>query len=335
MCILFVSFTASPAVVYGAKWNGVVRPGVMVGDSENETDFFLDIFLPLKEYQAGFVFVNPHIRLGDDGSHEGNLGLGYRGLYNDRYILGANAFLDTMESGEGNRFNQFGLGAELMSHWFDARANYYNPIGDDKKREPGLDEFRFGPSSLLQALGYEEALGGFDAEVGALIPGISDFMETRAYVGAYWYDSDIVDDDDVDGFKYRVEVRPAPAIDLIAEFKDDDIRGNDTFFGGYIELPFEDLLSFKVAKNAFSFGQGARPIKDRMMDKVVRDRHIQTVMGPEAPGNESIAYPMIYVNQDNDSGTDGCDDPSLVGTTCDGAGTLTDPYEDIGSVEYD
>ena len=163
MCILFVSFTASPAVVYGAKWNGVVRPGVMVGDSENETDFFLDIFLPLKEYQAGFVFVNPHIRLGDDGSHEGNLGLGYRGLYNDRYILGANAFLDTMESGEGNRFNQFGLGAELMSHWFDARANYYNPIGDDKKREPGLDEFRFGPSSLLQALGYEEALGGFDA----------------------------------------------------------------------------------------------------------------------------------------------------------------------------
>jgi len=329
MCILFVSFTASPAV-YGAKWNGVIRPGFMAGDSDSRTDFFLEMFLPLQGTETSFFFINPHIRL-SEGENEGNLGVGFRGIHNDRYIFGANAFFDTMSSVESNRYNQFGLGLELLSRWFDARANYYAPFGDDTNRIRRMDEFAFASSSLLISPGFEEALTGYDAEVGVLIPGISNVMETRAFVGGYSYDSDVLGDT-IDGLRYRVEARPTPLVDLTLEVKDDDVRGTDTFIGGYIELPFEDLLSFKVAKDAFAFGKGTRPLKDRMTDKIIRDRQIQTVAGNEV--TDSI--PMIYVNKDNDVNSDGCGTGIGIGIgICDGSGTLENPYEDISSVEGD
>lgn len=185
--ILVISSNAALAIT--DKPSAVLRPGAMAGEGGNGADLFLDIILPFAGNQNRLFFLNPNLRLGSSDENEENIGIGYRALLNERLIFGLNAYYDTMRSGENNRYNQWGAGVEILSKWLDVRANYYKPFGDTKNRVPGLDEYSFGSSALLSVRGFEEALEGYDAEIGFLIPAVSDFMETRVYVGGYRYDS--------------------------------------------------------------------------------------------------------------------------------------------------
>ncbi len=62
-----------------------------------------------------------------DGNENGSAGLGFRHRFEDKdVIIGFNAFYDYGDySGRG--YNQFGVGFELLSQWFDFRANGYFP----------------------------------------------------------------------------------------------------------------------------------------------------------------------------------------------------------------
>lgn len=325
--ILLISSNASLAIT--DKPSAVLRPGVMAGDGNNETDMFLDMIFPLRGDRERFFFFNPHLRMGTPDSKEMNLGLGYRALVSERYILGLNVFYDRMKSHEDNYYKQWGAGAEVLSKWVDVRANYYKPFGDTKKRAPSVDGYRFASTSLLFVPGYEEALKGYDAEAGFLVPLISRLAETRVYAGVYRYDSDLASDkDDVNGERYRFEIRPNPHVNFNAEVKHDGVRGTDTFTGFYIDVPFsvEDLFS---GKNPFTpvekSASGTRVIGERMTDKIVRDRHVVAYTFGEgedadAPAEigevASSSVDMIYVNKDNPNPGDG---------------TYGNPYQDIMS----
>ena len=304
-------------------WEAQFRPGVMAGDGDNETDFTFEFFIPMWGDNESLVFFNPHFRLDDKDSKELNVGLGYRRLlFNDRLILGANVYYDTMRSRYDFGYEQVGFGLEALSKWLDMRFNYYQPINDRKNRMDELDKYRFGSTALLVSYGYEEALKGFDAEVGVLVPFISNYVETRAYVGGYWYDSEVRQD--IEGRRYRLEVRPCRLINLQIEVKNDYLRGSDTYIGGYFDIPFSmaDLFCcgnpFKSFKSYLNFFKGSRTVRQRMTEKVVRDRHI--VVHAYREKRKRKVADIIYVNQDNERY---------------GRGTYEDPYHDINYVYQD
>lgn len=314
LCLLFpvTLFGAQAPAPAAKKWPAAIRPGVMAGDKDNATDFNLDLLIPITGNEKNLLFFNPNLRIDDNSENEQNIGIGYRGLFSgEKLILGVNGFYDTMHSEHGNRYNQLGLGVEALSQWVDFRANYYSPINNEKHRLHKFDEYSFAKWSLIFRKGYEEALRGWDAEIGVLIPYISNVIETRAFLGGFWYDSDITDD--LNGWRGRIEVRPASLLNLELEVRHDDYRGTNWFYGGYLDIPFSlDELAkggspFKGLKEAAQFGKGTRTLPERMTQKVVRDRHITTVADTSNNGHDKtiIVRDMIYVNQDNTGDQDG------------------------------
>ena len=284
------------------------------------------MFIPVWGNKKNVVFFNPNVRLDTKSSSEENLGVGYRTLVNnDQIILGANAFFDAMHSRYDNSFSQLGAGVEALSKWVDFRANYYNPTGSRTKRMEAFDAYGFGPTSVLVYKGYEEAMRGADAEVGVLIPAISDIVETRVFLGGYWYDSSVVND--LEGWRSRIEIRPWSILSLNAQVRHDQVRGTDAFYGAYLDIPFSIETLFKGGnpfnglKETAAFAKGARSVRDRMTEKVIRDLQITTIAKAKKDGETVPGFDnLIYVNKEN---------PNL------GDGTLTNPYNDINSALKD
>ena len=329
ICSVFASSNSSSDK---KAWVSQIRPGVMGGNGT--TDYFLELFIPVWGNDKTIIFLDPHLRYnkGDyfesftQDEMEENIGAGARFLLADgKLILGMNAFLDIMQSKEENNYNQFGAGLELLSKWVDFRANYYHPFSTTYNYIETYDRYNFGSTGILLYKGREEALQGFDAELGFLIPGISNYAEARVAAGMYWYFPEEMDR--FSGFKGRVDIRPARMINLTYEVKHDDIRGTDQFWGGYLEIPFsfEALAKgenpFAGVKDALNFGKGARNLPERMTEKIIRDRNIVTVKYTGAtPVTPAGGDNIIYVNSD------------FTGT---GLGTYEAPYQDIASVDAD
>lgn len=293
-----------------------IRPGFMAGNGGAGTDMNLDFLVPLWGNERRLLFFNPNFRIDNNDGNEQNIGFGFRSMSDsDSFILGGNLFFDTMLSQNSQRYQQWGLGAELLSHWVDLRANYYNPFDKTENVIGGTaaSGYYFSGYSLLSSGGLqiEEALRGYDAEVSVLVPGISNIMETRLAATYYKFDAD--HSTDLNGWRTRLEIRPVKAINLTFENRHDDVRGSSTFVGGYLEIPLslENLMAgknpFAGTSDLFSFGKGVRPLKERMTDKVIRDRHI-VAAATEQQSSTTIPVvdnQMIFVNQDNPNSGNG------------------------------
>lgn len=285
------------------NWPAVIRPGMMT--REGSTVGYLDYFLPLVQNQTHLIYFNPKASLTDDDSHEENLGIGYRELA-DTVILGANIFYDNKKTTYQNWFQQVGAGVEMLTEPFDFRFNYYYPLTKAKELS-AFDTFAFGEQGIIKYGGFEEPLRGFDYELGWLVPVLSNYLETRIYGGGFYYDSKKFKNKE--GARLRVEVNPTPLLTL--EFKKDyDIRaGESTSYGGYMTLPFEVGNIFK-GKNPFdgwkdvlTFGKGARPLKERMTERVVRDIDITSERGTST--TSVLNTPLVYVDDSNTGSEDG------------------------------
>ncbi|MEX2738419.1 MAG: nitrous oxide reductase family maturation protein NosD, partial [Candidatus Wukongarchaeota archaeon] len=167
---------------------------------------------------------------------------------------------------------------------------------------PDSVSYRFAQRSFLSHTinNFEEPLRGLDYEGGVLIPGISDIMETRAYLGGYYYDSEI--GDDIDGIKGRIEIRPFSLLAINVEIRDDNAFETDVLVGGYISIP----LPFKGWKDYWK-KRGKRKPRERMTDLVVRDIDVVSNKNTKDLG-ESKVYDMVYVDNRN---TTGIEDGSL------------------------
>ncbi len=91
-----------------------------------------ELFLPLLQDKKNLVFADIRGWSDDDNTDEGNLGLGYRHLYNNKFVFGAYGFFDQRTTKNKNEFKQNTFGAELLTKKYDFRANYYLS-GQDKK----------------------------------------------------------------------------------------------------------------------------------------------------------------------------------------------------------
>ena len=99
---------------------------------EKNVEAFSDLLVPMVSSEKSILFFNPRFSLRDEGENEINAGVGLRRLLNSSFAVGGNVYFDSRESAYNNRFNQLGIGAELLSDYVDLRANYYN--ADNKKK---------------------------------------------------------------------------------------------------------------------------------------------------------------------------------------------------------
>ncbi len=255
---------------------------------------------------AGLVFFNPRGTFEESAEQEMNLGLGYRHLWGDSGVIaGLNAYYDARWTRRDNRFDQLGLGAELLTEWVDARFNYYIPE-DDRQIIDEFDEVTVSQSTSSSVeppivLGrlvlsrtrrttttttttrhfvqYEIAREGYDAEVGVKLPHLPDWFETRVFAGYYDFDSPF-STADAEGIRGRLEIRTLPALFIDAEvFEDKDLNGSDFIVGCRIQTPF-DLAQLFHGGNPFGGARGAwepveRQFRDRLTERVMRDTHVR------------------------------------------------------------
>ncbi len=121
---------------------------------------------------------------------EGNFGLAYRQMNAaESWLWGLHGFYDLRRTQYANDFQQFNLGAEFKTLYWDVDGNYYNPIGTRTKSVAALNQAGTRPSDLGDGFvnfyylpGAESALAGFDAQVGYSLP---FYTPITVYGGGY------------------------------------------------------------------------------------------------------------------------------------------------------
>ena len=276
---------------------------------DSETEGLGDLLIPLwNPGGAGLLFLDPRAAVTDDDAEEGNLGIGYRQLFPKLdVILGANAFYDYRDTGYSN-YDQWGVGLELLSQWLDARFNYYDP--DDQKvliasetettthqsvrtsggwRDPYATDHEVRQdyvstrtvtttTSTRTFEQFEQALGGYDWEIGLRLPIKCNAVEARVFGGYYDFDRDF--GDDAQGWKARAELRLLATFFLDAGlYENEDLTGSDWFAGARLTVPL-DLAKIAQGRNPFATAKSrlsgeAQDMTDRLTEMVMRDPQVR------------------------------------------------------------
>ncbi|MCZ4282408.1 inverse autotransporter beta domain-containing protein [Kiloniella laminariae] len=248
------------------------------------------LFVPLFQNEDSMVFLDLRGKLDNNQSREANVGLGYRQIVNEDWLVGGYGFYDRRHSPEGNDFNQMTFGAEALTENLDLRVNGYLPFGDTTKTSSKFDSVQLNGSSITMQEGQERALKGFDGEVGhtlpvlSLMPDKSD--EMRVYLGGYHFWEEGVDN--VTGPRVRAEYRmndvfiEGSRISLNGELQHDSPRGRQ----GFVGLKFRIPLQPDTARGQSRLSR----LEKRMTETVVRD--VDVVAQAGAFGEEVPAIDM-------------------------------------------
>jgi hypothetical protein len=275
---------------------------------------FIDGLLPLWNPGDFYFFLDTRGTYNSEDQMLGSYGLGTRYLVPGHdVILGVNGFYDSIGSMNGNDFDELGLGAEVLTHWVDARFNYYLPDNaktEVTRRHDRSSETEFGPVFknalsprvlLLQQQRFdrthsgttrtlEAALEGWNAEVGFLVPGLDKYLELRAFVGAYRYDNPF--GKDFAGVKARIEARPLPGVIANVEYWDDAYLMGGHWTGELaVSVPFS-IFNLASGRNPFegftdSFRPRQRQFNERLSDMVIRSHRVMTVTGTQTSNSNS------------------------------------------------
>jgi len=164
---------------------------------------------------------------------------------------------------------------------------------------------------------YEEPLTGLDYEGGILIPYLSEYLETRAFIGGYNYFHN--EGKGLNGIKGRIELRPVKALTVNLELKKDNYNPTEFFVEGIVTVPLDTMNVFKITnplgylKDYLGYKKGIRPLRERMVDRVVRD--IDVTSQSSTTVTQSKVHDLTYVDSSN--------------TNSSPDGTLTNPYKTI------
>ncbi|MBL9142363.1 MAG: inverse autotransporter beta domain-containing protein [Verrucomicrobiaceae bacterium] len=273
--------------------------------SEDLQSGYLDVVQGLLTGPDHALFLSLRGTLDDSDQQIFSSGLGFRTLLEDPgIVVGANVFYDYIDSPAGNSFNQLGLGAEVLSKWVDARFNYYLPESGRKatgsftstssRTSTGgryasggftqRDVLRTTTTTTTQL--FEQAIEGWNAEVGFLVPGVNKYFDLRLFAGAYGYDNP--GGGRYEGFKGRVEARVTRNVTLDLEYWDDkELVGGNWVAGVRFSSAF-DLGNLFQGKNPFRGNAApAGSLRNRLDEMVIRSHRIMTGGSAPQPGDSS------------------------------------------------
>lgn len=274
-----------------AEWGPTVDG--FIKHSNRRTLGGVDALLPLRQDGNSLFFADIKGHLSSHDSNEVNLGLGYRQLTAEgKWALGAYAAWDNRRSELGNNYSQITLGAEARGERLDVRANVYTPITDKKLTGLGSTS-HFAGFGVWRNGVYEEAMRGYDLEVGALLP-ISSTVETRLYLAGYSFKGEDVAPR-ASGYRARVEARVNQNMTFGVSTQHDDVFGTANF------------LEFR-----YTFGKepksSIRTVKERMAEPWTRDIDIVISKPTESTNpifSQQTSDRAVHVNSAAAEGGDG------------------------------
>ena len=253
-----------------------------------------DLFFPVRQTTDSLLFANIRVRMDDGDSHEGNIGMGYRQMYESGWNLGVYGYLDRRKSAYDNYFTQSTFGVEALGRDLDFRLNTYLPVGT-KSRTFNIAGSSSSPyaqivGSQVQVITpgsdiwKERAMKGVDAEAGWRLPlfDADDFRQVRVYLGGYRFSGDGMT---VEGPRARLEMAledlpslgRGAALYLGGEIQHDNTRGTQQFVSLRLRIP---LGGTHQARNPLSLQERrmTAPVM-RDVDIVTKRRHVSSVAG--------------------------------------------------------
>jgi hypothetical protein len=230
---------------------GIFGGGVKASNAYVDGSFFLTVPIYSSIGQDGrlagdVIFIEPYTSWGEEGEVAMSLGVGWRHLFSDQSVsavtkhdghqagffeegafIGANVFVDMLDTQFDNRFWQLGFGVEAGTRYVEMRANYYVPLSGRELAEEIRTRERFASQrrSIRQEVTYdepfatghtiaqdatfrtlettvtrtttvdritrlfEEGMEGFDVELGLLMPGLDRWMDVKVIGGYYSFDN--------------------------------------------------------------------------------------------------------------------------------------------------
>ncbi len=274
-CVFIIAIQISSVVFASEEPDWLKRISL---NAEIETDkqptYYFESVQPLHQSpdKVSTYFIQPRVSI-RGGDFRYNLGVGYRHLFSDNWLLGANVFGDYEDLHEHARA---GLGFEALSHKIEARLNGY--FG-------GLTTARIVEEQDGVASNFEQVADGLDFEAGTPIP----YMPwLKIYGSGFFYDFHKTNDKF--GWKSRLEARPTSwsVIDLYVW---DDNKG-ETELGGKVELriPFDKWSDIKEAFRVSKAPYVKKDLAESALIPVERNFDIVVEKWSETPtGNVSVS----------------------------------------------
>ena len=210
----------------------------------------IQTFKIFSEDNSDLSFFQGSLFLHDSDRETFNIGLGQRYLSNDESILfGLNAFYDYEFDYEHKRFS---IGAEIKSSIIDFNYNQYIAQSSSKKGKNGKDE---------------EAIDGFDVELGAHVPYVPS---TKVYLKAF--DFEVSGGNDFQGLEFSTQIKvPNSGLSFEIGHTDYDHHNDQSFinlrYSNSIKNPGTSLFSSEAFERI--------SMKDRMYEKVRRENIIK------------------------------------------------------------
>lgn len=258
-CMSVRPVTASPETLASEKsakavtvhdvWSlpGIFGGGVKTTDLYTEGNVFLVVPVISTVGQDGLLsgdvlFIEPYSSWGEQGEVAASLGLGWRhyfttqsvsavtrhdghqaGFFEEGVYVGANIFVDMLDTQFDNQFWQLGVGAEVGTRYLEIRGNYYIPLTDkqlayEQRRKysyqttstSSTQQANYGTpyaygNTLAQDVQYstltttttstttieqlfrlyEEGMEGWDIQASVLVPGLDRWMDVF-FIGGYF-----------------------------------------------------------------------------------------------------------------------------------------------------
>ncbi len=296
LCLAF----AHPA---GAAPSAVLYAGVHGGGGRNLHT--VEVLAPILWRGGNLWFADLRGATSSAATQEYNLGFGLRHLVTRRGVLGAYAYYDHRRA-YGHFFDQATVGMEWLGRRFDLRANVYLPFGPP--RFLGTSAPYLAETGVAINRNYAEALHGFDLEGGLLVPGISRYVETRAYAGIYRFFGTY--NENVSGWRARVEFWLTRGVYAEVDRRDDNLQGPQSIASLNVYVPLNRHFLRNLADVFSPRPNAVRTLRERMLQPPIRDVDIHSAAYAQA----QVIQPLLYV------------DPAAPGA---GIGTLSRPIIDL------
>lgn len=186
----------------------------------------------------------------------GNLGLGYRRLFADNTVMaGVNAFIDDEFT---NNHRRDSIGGEIKWGPLDFGTNLYRALSGERQVGTSI----------------EQALNGWDAEIGSQIPYLP---WAEAFVQHYYWQKHVAAQN-VQGNRYSADFALHPNVTLEIGRSDDNFQDLDNKHQDYLVVRFHlaslsrpTLTTGPVISDAVF---EARDLGDHTLDKVRRENRI-------------------------------------------------------------
>ena len=176
---------------FGMQFRGGHYAGGTVGRAQSISHINLTPYFNIDD---GLLFGDSRLVMANRGELAWSFGGGYRHYVSALdVVVGGNGYFDRDQL-SGTQFQQWGVGAELLANGWEARGNYYETFGNTsalvgQRVDAGSVAFVDENISFTRIDTFAEALHGFDAEAGFLLPGeLSERLDLRAFGGGYFYE---------------------------------------------------------------------------------------------------------------------------------------------------